>query len=255
MQAPKRRKRDDPLGYIFLRDWDSMIQLLMPESGRDSELTSSEQAVLCRVMVACVRKSMGEDIVPKQRGEHNVRENAARQKRNQNIITKAFIRTLGPLLSKFQADGEKIESLLPIAYYFDLSLLDEEQCKDEFIDLCTTIKELLLNRIEENVFANCSKVFRHFLNDSNPYKTDAEVTFDELEEELYEKITDCIAMIDDLEENIHYNGCLSISNTLSRIHQLYSITPLSRFNSDIVEQLSKVLYSHLQDPELADKVS
>ena len=80
MQAPKRRKRDDPLGYIFLRDWDAMIQLLMPESGRDSELTSSEQAVLCRVMAASVRKAMGEDIVPKQRGEHNARESAVSTK-------------------------------------------------------------------------------------------------------------------------------------------------------------------------------
>lgn len=63
-----------------------MIKLLIPDNGRESELTSSEQAVLCRVMVATVRKAMGEDIVPKQRGEHNIRESAVSKLEFQKYI-------------------------------------------------------------------------------------------------------------------------------------------------------------------------
>lgn len=133
--------------------------------------------------------------------------------------------------------------------------MDEEQCKDEFIDLCKTIKELLLNRIEDKVFANCAKVFRHFLNESNPFKGDAELIFLQLEEELYLKVDECVQMINEIDDNIHANGCLSIRNVLCRINQLYSIIPLKKLNNDIIDQISKILHSHLRDKEFADDVS
>ena len=158
------------------------------------------------------------------------------------------------MLTKFQADGEKVQSLLPIANYFDLALLDEEQCQEEFTDLCKTIKELLLNRIEEKVFANCAKVFRHFLNESNPFQGDAELIFLELEKELYQKLDDCVQMVDDLEANIHHNGCITIRNALCRINQLYAIMPLKKFDNTIVDQLSKILSAHFQKEDLSDEV-
>ena len=116
-------------------------------------------------------------------------------KRNQNIITRHFVKVIGELLSKFQADADKIENLLTIPLHFDFEIIQEEKCKEEYLDIVDTVKELLLNRVEEQIFANCSQVFKHFLSDKNPFQSETEIIFLQLLEELQTKIDDSLQSV------------------------------------------------------------
>jgi hypothetical protein len=250
-QAPKRKPREDPLGYIFLRDWKSYLGLLMPANERDNELTSAEQAVLTRTLVASIRKAMGLDICVKEKGEYNLRESSARQKRNQMLITKTFVRSIGELLQKFQADAEKIEILLDIPLHFDLTLFVEEQCKTEFLELVSIIKEIFLNRVEERIFHNCTQVLKHFLSDENPFKSDTQVIFAQLLDELRLKLEDGIRLFSDDDPDAKTNGSHIIRNALAR---LYTLNTRLRLETSFIPPIDEILSLDLSSSPLEENV-
>mmetsp|Transcript_22652 Transcript_22652/g.89615 ORF Transcript_22652/g.89615 Transcript_22652/m.89615 type:complete len:1215 (-) Transcript_22652:245-3889(-) len=235
---PKKVPRDNPLGYIPLRDWQAMTELLQCDK-RHNSLSSAEQELLTRVILATVKRATGHDLYPKSRYDQNVKETPARVVKNKKTITRHFVEVLPDLLSTFKADGAKLEALTEIPAYFDVaagSLTEKEQAS--FTALVASLKATFLDRFEVPVLACCVNSFKHLLQEDNVFRDVVESEFIQLQESMATQLSSDVQLLEKLRkeldqgETIEKEQIVTLCDTLGRFEQLVAL-----FQSDSEELL------------------
>uniref|UniRef100_A0A8C5BNR8 Cohesin subunit SA n=1 Tax=Gadus morhua TaxID=8049 RepID=A0A8C5BNR8_GADMO len=146
----------------LLKDWECMTELLLEEPvGGEEVLSDRQESALIELMVCTIRQA-AEAHPPVGRGTGK-RVLTAKERKTQiddkNKLTEHFIMALPMLLSKYQADSEKVANLLQIPQFFDLDVYSAGRMEKHLDALLKQIRLVVEKHIEADVLEACSKTY------------------------------------------------------------------------------------------------
>uniref|UniRef100_A0A3P8NUG1 Cohesin subunit SA n=1 Tax=Astatotilapia calliptera TaxID=8154 RepID=A0A3P8NUG1_ASTCA len=146
----------------LLKDWECMTELLLEEPVQGEEMLSDRQESALIELMVCTIRQAAEAHPPVGRGTGK-RVLTAKERKTQiddkNKLTEHFIMALPMLLSKYQADSEKVANLLQIPQYFDLDVYSAGRMEKHLDALLKQIRLVVEKHIEADVLEACSKTY------------------------------------------------------------------------------------------------
>uniref|UniRef100_A0A669E5G7 Cohesin subunit SA n=1 Tax=Oreochromis niloticus TaxID=8128 RepID=A0A669E5G7_ORENI len=146
----------------LLKDWECMTELLLEEPVQGEEMLSDRQESALIELMVCTIRQAAEAHPPVGRGTGK-RVLTAKERKTQiddkNKLTEHFIMALPMLLSKYQADSEKVANLLQIPQYFDLDVYSAGRMEKHLDALLKQIRLVVEKHIETDVLEACSKTY------------------------------------------------------------------------------------------------
>uniref|UniRef100_A0A8D0AS74 Cohesin subunit SA n=1 Tax=Sander lucioperca TaxID=283035 RepID=A0A8D0AS74_SANLU len=146
----------------LLKDWECMTELLLEEAVQGEEVLSDRQESALIELMVCTIRQAAEAHPPVGRGTGK-RVLTAKERKTQiddkNKLTEHFIMALPMLLSKYQADSEKVANLLQIPQFFDLDVYSAGRMEKHLDALLKQIRLVVDKHIEMDVLEACSKTY------------------------------------------------------------------------------------------------
>ncbi|KPP70306.1 cohesin subunit SA-1-like [Scleropages formosus] len=146
----------------LLKDWECMTELLLEEPVQGEEVLSDRQESALIELMVCTIRQAAEAHPPVGRGTGK-RVLTAKERKTQiddkNKLTEHFIMALPMLLSKYQADAEKVANLLQIPTFFDLDVYSAGRMEKHLDALLKQIKFVVEKHTETEVLEACSKTY------------------------------------------------------------------------------------------------
>uniref|UniRef100_A0A671MN32 Cohesin subunit SA n=1 Tax=Sinocyclocheilus anshuiensis TaxID=1608454 RepID=A0A671MN32_9TELE len=152
----------------LLKDWESMISLLLDEPYPGEEaLTDAQEAALIDIMLCAVRQTC-ECHPPTGRGPGK-RVLTAKEKKTQlddrTKITETFAVALPLLLAKYSVDPEKVTNLLQFPQYFDLEIYTTGRLEKHLDALLRQVRDVVEKHTDKDVLEACSMTFHALCNE------------------------------------------------------------------------------------------
>uniref|UniRef100_A0A8C1V135 Cohesin subunit SA n=1 Tax=Cyprinus carpio TaxID=7962 RepID=A0A8C1V135_CYPCA len=152
----------------LLKDWESMISLLLDEPYPGEEaLTDAQEAALIEIMLCAVRQTC-ECHPPTGRGPGK-RVLTAKEKKTQlddrTKITETFTVALPLLLAKYSVDPEKVTNLLRFPQYFDLEIYTTGRLEKHLDALLRQVRDVVEKHTDTDVLEACSMTFHALCNE------------------------------------------------------------------------------------------
>uniref|UniRef100_A0A673LHB4 Cohesin subunit SA n=1 Tax=Sinocyclocheilus rhinocerous TaxID=307959 RepID=A0A673LHB4_9TELE len=152
----------------LLKDWESMISLLLDEPYPGEEaLTDAQEAALIEIMLCAVRQTC-ECHPPTGRGPGK-RVLTAKEKKTQlddrTKITEMFAVALPLLLAKYSVDPEKVTNLLQFPQYFDLEIYTTGRLEKHLDALLRQVRDVVEKHTDKDVLEACSMTFHALCNE------------------------------------------------------------------------------------------
>uniref|UniRef100_A0A8D3CVP4 Cohesin subunit SA n=1 Tax=Scophthalmus maximus TaxID=52904 RepID=A0A8D3CVP4_SCOMX len=146
----------------LLKDWECMAELLLEEPVQGEEVLSDRQESALIELMVCTIRQAAEAHPPVGRGTGK-RVLTAKERKTQiddkNKLTEHYIMALPMLLSKYQADSEKVANLLQIPQFFDLDVYSAGRMEKHLDALLKQIRLVVEKHIEADVLEACSKTY------------------------------------------------------------------------------------------------
>uniref|UniRef100_A0A8B9HJ77 Cohesin subunit SA n=1 Tax=Astyanax mexicanus TaxID=7994 RepID=A0A8B9HJ77_ASTMX len=176
----------------LLKDWDCMIELLLEEPVQGEEvLGDRHESALIELMVCTIRQA-AEAHPPVGRGTGK-RVLTAKEKKTQvddkNKLTEHFIIALPMLLSKYQADAEKVANLLQIPQYFDLEVYSSGRMEKHLDALLKQIRVVVEKHTETEVLEACSKTYSILCSEEYTIMNRVDIARSQLIDELTDRFS------------------------------------------------------------------
>ncbi|KAJ4428319.1 hypothetical protein ANN_24338, partial [Periplaneta americana] len=144
----------------MMKDWECMTDLLMeePESAEEA-MSDQEESSLIEIMTCCIRHTVtGEP--PEGRVPARKVMSAAdmkRMKMDKLRLTEHFMRALPSMLSKYEADPDKVANLLSIPQYLELNMYITSRQETNLNLLLEKIAKIAEKHNNEVVLETCAK--------------------------------------------------------------------------------------------------
>uniref|UniRef100_A0A4W4H0H9 Cohesin subunit SA n=1 Tax=Electrophorus electricus TaxID=8005 RepID=A0A4W4H0H9_ELEEL len=221
----------------LLKDWDCMIELLLEEPVQGEEaLGDRHESALIELMVCTIRQA-AEAHPPVGRGTGK-RVLTAKEKKTQiddkNKLTEHFIIALPMLLSKYQADAEKVANLLQIPQFFDLEVYSSGRMEKHLDALLKQIRLVVEKHTETEVLEACSKTYSILCSEEYTIMNRVDIArsqlIDELTDRFSHSVEDLLQEGDEADDDDIYS-VLSSLKKLTAFHNAHDLTKWDLFKN------------------------
>ncbi|XP_012675064.2 cohesin subunit SA-2-like isoform X2 [Clupea harengus] len=239
----------------LLKDWESMISLLLDEPfPGEEELTDRQETALVEIMLCAVRQSC-ECHPPVGRGTGK-RVLTAKEKKSQlddrTRITEMFAVALPLLLAKYAVDAAKLTNLLQLPQYFDLEIFTTGRLEKHLESLLRQIREVVEKHTETDVLEACSRTFHALSNEEYTIFNRVDIARSQLLDEQVDKLNSLLEdYLQEGEENDE-DDAYQVLSTLKRITAFHNAHDLSRW--DLFTNLYRLLNTGLQNGDMPQQI-
>uniref|UniRef100_A0A8C2ZFI0 Cohesin subunit SA n=1 Tax=Cyclopterus lumpus TaxID=8103 RepID=A0A8C2ZFI0_CYCLU len=255
-------------GSELLKDWESMISLLLdePVSGEEA-LTDRQETALVEIMLCAIRQAC-ECHPPVGRGTGK-RVLSAKEKKTQlddrTRITEMFAVALPLLLAKYCVDIDKVTNLLQIPKYFDLDIYTtgrlEKVCT--FLHLFLIMQfhlDALLRQIWEvqdkhtdtEVLEASSTTYHSLCNEEFTIFNRVDIARSQLLDELVDKFNTLLEDFLQEGEEPDEDDAYQVLSTLKKISAFHNAHDLSKW--DLFTSNYKLLNTGLQNGDMPEQI-
>uniref|UniRef100_A0A673YDA5 Cohesin subunit SA n=1 Tax=Salmo trutta TaxID=8032 RepID=A0A673YDA5_SALTR len=239
----------------LLKDWESMISLLLDEPMPGEEaLTDHQETALIEIMLCAIRQAC-ECHPPVGRGTGK-RVLTAKEKKTQlddrTRITEIFAVALPLLLAKYSVDAEKVTNLLQLPQFFDLEIYTTGRLEKHLDSLLRQIREVVEKHTETDVLEACSMTYHALCNEEFTIFNRVDIARSQLLDELVDKFT---RLLEDflLEgEEPDEDDAYQVLSTLKRITAFHNAHDLSKW--DLFTSNYKLLNTGLQNGDMPEQI-
>uniref|UniRef100_A0A8C2ZEW2 Cohesin subunit SA n=1 Tax=Cyclopterus lumpus TaxID=8103 RepID=A0A8C2ZEW2_CYCLU len=227
-------------GSELLKDWESMISLLLdePVSGEEA-LTDRQETALVEIMLCAIRQAC-ECHPPVGRGTGK-RVLSAKEKKTQlddrTRITEMFAVALPLLLAKYCVDIDKVTNLLQIPKYFDLDIYTTGRLEKHLDALLRQIWEVQDKHTDTEVLEASSTTYHSLCNEEFTIFNRVDIARSQLLDELVDKFN---TLLEDFLQEVGASGCFFDAHDLSKwdlFTSNYKLLNTGLQNGDMPEQI------------------
>uniref|UniRef100_A0A4W5R4Y5 STAG1 cohesin complex component n=1 Tax=Hucho hucho TaxID=62062 RepID=A0A4W5R4Y5_9TELE len=221
----------------LLKDWECMTELLLEEPVQGEEVLSDRQESSLIELMVCTIRQAAEAHPPVGRGTGK-RVLTAKERKTQiddkNKLTEHFIMALPMLLSKYQADSEKVANLLQIPMFFDLDVYSAGRMEKHLDALLKQIRLVVEKHIETDVLEACSKTYSILCSEEYTIMNRVDIARSQLIDEMSDRFThsveDLLQEAEEADDDDIYN-VLSSLKRLTAFHNAHDLTRWDLFGS------------------------
>uniref|UniRef100_A0A672LCY8 Cohesin subunit SA n=1 Tax=Sinocyclocheilus grahami TaxID=75366 RepID=A0A672LCY8_SINGR len=208
----------------LLKDWDCMVELLLEDPVQGEEGTATHIYFRSFWIKLCWGTGM--------------RVLTAKEKKTQiddkNRLTEHLIVALPMLLSKYQADAEKVANLLQIPQYFDLEVYSSGRMEKHLDALLKQIRVVVEKHAEMEVLEACSKTYSILCSEEYTIMNRVDIARSQLIDELMDRfahsVEDLLQEGDEADDDDIYN-VLSTLKKLTAFHNAHDLTKWDLFKN------------------------
>uniref|UniRef100_A0A4W4EBV3 SCD domain-containing protein n=1 Tax=Electrophorus electricus TaxID=8005 RepID=A0A4W4EBV3_ELEEL len=221
----------------LLKDWECMTELLLEEPTQGEEILSDRQESALIEVIVCTIRQAAEAHPPVGRGAGK-RVLTAKERKTQiddkNKLTEHFIMALPMLLSKYQAESEKVANLLQIPQFFDLEVYSAGRMEKHLDGLLKQIRFVVEKHTEADVLEACSKTYSILCSEEftimNRVGIARSQLIDEMTDRFSHAVEDLLQEGDDADDDDIYN-VLSNLKRLTAFHNAHDLTRWDLFRN------------------------
>uniref|UniRef100_A0A674NEZ5 Cohesin subunit SA n=1 Tax=Takifugu rubripes TaxID=31033 RepID=A0A674NEZ5_TAKRU len=225
-------------GSELLKDWETMISLLLDEPAPGEEaLTDRQETALVELMLCAIRQAC-ECHPPIGRGTGK-RVLTAKEKKTQlddrTRITEMFAVALPLLLAKYCVDIDKVTNLLQIPKYFDLDIYTTGRLEKHLDSLLRQIWEVQDKHTDTEVLEACSTTYHYLCNEEFTIFNRVDIARSQFLDELVDKfnklLEDFLQEGEEPDEDDVYQ-VLSTLKKISAFHNAHDLSTWDLFTSN-----------------------
>ncbi|KAA8581978.1 hypothetical protein FQN60_008718, partial [Etheostoma spectabile] len=221
----------------LLKDWECMSELLLEEAVQGEEVLSDRQESALIELMVCTIRQAAEAHPPVGRGTGK-RVLTAKERKTQiddkNKLTEHFIMALPMLLSKYQADSEKVANLLQIPQFFDLDVYSAGRMEKHLDALLKQIRLVVDKHIEMDVLEACSKTYSILCSEEYTIMNRVDIArsqlIDEMTDRFAHSVEELLQEAEEADDDDIYN-VLSMLKRLTAFHNAHDLTRWDLFGS------------------------
>uniref|UniRef100_A0AAY4ARS7 Cohesin subunit SA n=1 Tax=Denticeps clupeoides TaxID=299321 RepID=A0AAY4ARS7_9TELE len=239
----------------LLKDWESMISLLLDEPFPGEEaLTDRQETALIEIMLCAIRQAC-ECHPPVGRGTGK-RVLTAKEKKTQlddrTRITEMFAVALPLLLAKYSVDAEKVTNLLQLPQYFDLEIYTTGRLEKHLDALLRQIREVVEKHTEMEVLEACSMTYHALCNEEFTIFNRVDIARSQLLDEQVDKFNRLLEDFLQEGEEPDEDDAYQVLSTLKRITAFHNAHDLSQW--DLFTCNYKLLNAGLQNGDMPQQI-
>uniref|UniRef100_A0A8B9RC39 Cohesin subunit SA n=1 Tax=Astyanax mexicanus TaxID=7994 RepID=A0A8B9RC39_ASTMX len=239
----------------LLKDWESMISLLLDEPFPGEEaLTDRQETALIEIMLCAVRQSC-ECHPPVGRGTGK-RVMTAKEKKTQlddrTKITEIFAVALPLLLTKYSVDSEKVTNLLQLPQYFDLEIYTTGRLEKHLEALLRQIREVVEKHTDTDVLEACSMTFHALCNEEFTIFNRVDIARSQLLDEQVDKFNRLLEDFLQEGEEPDEDDAYQVLSTLKRITAFHNAHDLTKW--DLFTSNYRLLNTGLQNGDMTEQI-
>uniref|UniRef100_A0A671K905 Cohesin subunit SA n=1 Tax=Sinocyclocheilus anshuiensis TaxID=1608454 RepID=A0A671K905_9TELE len=246
----------------LLKDWESMISLLLDEPYPGEEaLTDAQEAALIEIMLCAVRQTC-ECHPPIGRGPGK-RVLTAKEKKTQlddrTKITEIFAVALPLLLAKYSVDPDKVTNLLQFPQYFDLEIYTTGRLEKHLDALLRQVRDVVEKHTDTDVLEACSMTFHALCNEEFTIYNRVDIVRSQMIDEQIDKFHRLLEDVLQEGEEPDEDDAYQVLSTLKRITlnkyvctcfvSAHDLTKWDLFTSNY-----KLLNSGLQNGDMSEQI-
>uniref|UniRef100_A0A8C7K457 Cohesin subunit SA n=1 Tax=Oncorhynchus kisutch TaxID=8019 RepID=A0A8C7K457_ONCKI len=239
----------------LLKDWESMISLLLdePMPGEEGKEEHQETALI-EIMLCAIRQAC-ECHPPVGRGTGK-RVLTAKEKKTQlddrTRITEIFAVALPLLLAKYSVDAEKVTNLLQLPQFFDLEIYTTGRLEKHLESLLRQIREVVEKHTETDVLEACSMTYHALCNEEFTIFNRVDIARSQLLDELVDKFNRLLEDFLQEGEEPDEDDAYQVLSTLKRITAFHNAHDLSKW--DLFTSNYKLLNTGLQNGDMPEQI-
>ncbi|KAI4872694.1 hypothetical protein NFI96_032481, partial [Prochilodus magdalenae] len=217
----------------LLKDWECMTEILLEEPVQGEEVLSDRQESALIELTVCSIRQAAEAHPPVGRGTGK-RVLTAKERKTQiddrNKLTEHFIMALPMLLSKYQADSEKVANLLQIPQYFDLDVYSTGRMEKHLDALLKQMRFVVEKHTEPEVLEACSKTFSMLCSEELSIMNRVDIARSQLIDELTDRFSHAVEELLQEGEEADDDDIYSVLSTLKRLTAFHNAHDLTRWD-------------------------
>uniref|UniRef100_A0A672JPX6 Cohesin subunit SA n=1 Tax=Salarias fasciatus TaxID=181472 RepID=A0A672JPX6_SALFA len=242
-------------GSELLKDWETMISLLLDEPVPGEEaLTDRQETALVEIMLCAVRQAC-ECHPPVGRGSGK-RVLTAKEKKTQlddrTRITEMFAVALPLLLAKYCVDIDKVTNLLQIPKYFDLDIYTTGRLEKHLDALLRQIWEVVDKHTDTEVLEACSTTYHYLCNEEFTIFNRVDIARSQLLDELVDKFNRLLEDFLQEGEEPDEDDAYQVLSTLKKISAFHNAHDLSKW--DLFTSNYRLLSTGLQNGDMPEQI-
>ncbi|XP_063765740.1 cohesin subunit SA-1a isoform X2 [Eleginops maclovinus] len=240
----------------LLKDWECMTELLLEEPVQGEEVLSDRQESALIELMVCTLRQAAEAHPPVGRGTGK-RVLTAKERKTQiddkNKLTEHFIMALPMLLSKYQADSEKVANLLQIPQFFDLDVYSAGRMEKHLDGLLKQIRLVVEKHIEMDVLEACSKTYSILCSEEYTIMNRVDIArsqlIDEMTDRFAHSVEDLLQEAEEADDDDIYN----VLSTLKRLTAFHNAHDLTRW--DLFGNCYRLLKAGIEQGSMPEQIA
>ncbi|KAM6912943.1 cohesin subunit SA-1a [Xenentodon cancila] len=240
----------------LLKDWECMTELLLEEPVQGEEMLSDRQESALIELTVCTIRQAAEAHPPVGRGTGK-RVLTAKERKTQiddkNKLTEHFIMALPMLLSKYQADSEKVANLLQIPQYFDLDVYSAGRMEKHLDALLKQIRLVVEKHIEIDVLEACSKTYSILCSEEYTIMNRVDIARSQLIDEMTDRFTHSVEELLQEAEEADDDDIYNVLSTLKRLTAFHNAHDLTRW--DLFGNCYRLLKAGIEQGSMPEQIA
>uniref|UniRef100_A0A8C5HBI6 Cohesin subunit SA n=1 Tax=Gouania willdenowi TaxID=441366 RepID=A0A8C5HBI6_GOUWI len=240
----------------LLKDWECMTELLLEEPVQGEEMLSDRQESALIELMVCTIRQAAEAHPPVGRGTGK-RVLTAKERKTQiddkNKLTEHFIMALPMLLSKYQADSEKVANLLQIPQFFDLDVYSAGRMEKHLDALLKQIRLVVEKHIETDVLEACSKTYSILCSEEYTIMNRVDIARSQLIDEMTDRFTHSVEELLQEAEEADDDDIYNVLSTLKRLTAFHNSHDLTRW--DLFGNCYRLLKAGIEQGSMPEQIA
>uniref|UniRef100_A0A3Q2PS52 Cohesin subunit SA n=1 Tax=Fundulus heteroclitus TaxID=8078 RepID=A0A3Q2PS52_FUNHE len=240
----------------LLKDWECMTELLLEEPVQGEEMLSDRQESALIELTVCTLRQAAEAHPPVGRGTGK-RVLTAKERKTQiddkNKLTEHFIMALPMLLSKYQADAEKVANLLQIPQFFDLDVYSAGRMEKHLDALLKQIRLVVEKHIETDVLEACSKTYSILCSEEYTIMNRVDIARSQLIDEMTDRFAHSVEELLQEGEEADDDDIYNVLSTLKRLTAFHNAHDLTRW--DLFGNCYRLLKAGIEQGSMPEQIA
>ncbi|KAG7510786.1 cohesin subunit SA-1 [Solea senegalensis] len=240
----------------LLKDWECMTELLLEEPVQGEEVLSDRQESALIELMVCTIRQAAEAHPPVGRGTGK-RVLTAKERKTQiddkNKLTEHFIMALPMLLSKYQADSEKVANLLQIPQFFDLDVYSAGRMEKHLDALLKQIRLVVEKHIEPDVLEACSKTYSILCSEEYTIMNRVDIARSQLIDEMTDRFAHSVEELLQEAEEADDDDIYNVLSTLKRLTAFHNAHDLTRW--DLFGNCYRLLKAGIEQGSMPEQIA
>uniref|UniRef100_A0AAY4ASE7 Stromal antigen 2a n=1 Tax=Denticeps clupeoides TaxID=299321 RepID=A0AAY4ASE7_9TELE len=229
----------------LLKDWESMISLLLDEPFPGEEaLTDRQETALIEIMLCAIRQAC-ECHPPVGRGTGKRVRNTS----STHLYIGLFFFSLS---YQYSVDAEKVTNLLQLPQYFDLEIYTTGRLEKHLDALLRQIREVVEKHTEMEVLEACSMTYHALCNEEFTIFNRVDIARSQLLDEQVDKFNRLLEDFLQEGEEPDEDDAYQVLSTLKRITAFHNAHDLSQW--DLFTCNYKLLNAGLQNGDMPQQI-